>query len=109
MLDYFEIGEDNYISNSVCQEWTTEKRLGLSEFYKAKLEFYCEDYNFEKTQYANKTFRITMISITAAILSMLFLMCCWMVGFKIIVKKFCDIVTFRWVLWFIIKFRSGKI
>ena len=32
-----------------------------------------------------------------------------MVGFKTIVKKFCDIVTFRWVLWFIIKLRSGKI
>jgi hypothetical protein len=32
-----------------------------------------------------------------------------MVGFKTIMKKFCDIVTFRWVLWFIIKLRSGKI
>lgn len=50
MLVYFGIADDNYISDITCQEWTEEKRLELSNYYKDKLVFYCEDYNLEKTQ-----------------------------------------------------------
>jgi hypothetical protein len=107
MLIYFGIADDNYISDSVCNDWTTEKRMELSKFYQDKLIFYCEDYNFEMTKKAERAFFITMISITAGILLMFFIMCCWMVSFPIIIKKICDIVTFRWVLWFIIKLRYG--
>lgn len=50
-----------------------------------------------------------MYSISAAILLFFILMCVFIARIEVICKKFGDIISFRWILWFIIKVRAGKL
>ena len=71
--------------------------------------FYCTSYNFEGQQDLNRSFLITMISIGAGIVLSCMVMCCWMVGFRHILKNIFYFFTFRWALKLIIRIRSPKI
>jgi hypothetical protein len=108
MIEYFEIDENHLIKDAKCHYWEA-KIEELSEFYQESLEFYCENYNFEKRADLDRKFLLTMVMIAFAILIFCMILCCWMIGFGKIAKQVFYFITFRWLLKLIIKIRSkGK-